>query len=550
MSIGPLAGPGEAGDRLVHKGYSWRAAIIGLSALAGGCAVGPDFHKPATWTPPHWAGPGATPPTGPATGRVTSDISDATPDPAWWDVFHDAELSALERRVASQNLSVAIATARLAQSRAQLRIAGAERYPGLSAAGSYTRAQYSTKMLQRIVSDVGKTPQVQQALGGQLGGASLADESGQLSIPLFDQWKDSIDATWEVDLWGRVRRQYEAAGADMQASDEERRGVLTARMAELARDYMALREAQTQLHILLDNRDTAARTLELSRQRNRAGLVTELDVESAQSQLDATTARIPQTEQQIALQINALSLLLGEPPAALAGELLKAEAIPPVPPRVPAGVPSELARRRPDIRQAEAQLHAATAQVGEAVAEFYPRVTIDAGFGFQSLSFRDLGFWNARAWNVGPSITLPIFQGGRLRGQLELRKSAQQEAAISYRQTVLGAWHEVDNALTAYRDEQMRRDSLAREVAADQRGLDLARDQYRHGMVTFLTVLDAERRILGAQTDLASSTATLSTDLVQLYSALGGGWETTFPDATPSATAPRAVAPPAPHGPA
>ena len=210
-----MTGPGEAGDRLVHKGYSWRAAIIGLSALAGGCAVGPDFHKPATWTPPHWAGPGATPPTGPATGRVTSDISDATPDPAWWDVFHDAELSALERRVASQNLSVAIATARLAQSRAQLRIAGAERYPGLSAAGSYTRAQYSTKMLQRIVSDVGKTPQVQQALGGQLGGASLADESGQLSIPLFDQWKDSIDATWEVDLWGRVRRQYEAAGADM-----------------------------------------------------------------------------------------------------------------------------------------------------------------------------------------------------------------------------------------------------------------------------------------------------------------------------------------------
>ncbi|MBB2180516.1 efflux transporter outer membrane subunit [Gluconacetobacter tumulicola] len=552
MSIGPLAGPEEAGDRLVYKGYSWRAAIIGLSALAGGCAVGPDFHTPASWTPPHWAGPGSSPPTGPVTGPVTSDISDAAPDPAWWDVFHDAELSALERRVASQNLSVGIATARLAQSRAQLRIAGAERYPGLSAAGSYSRAQYSTKMLQRIVSDVGQSPQVQQAIrqSGQLGNATLADESGHLTIPLFDQWKDSIDATWEVDLWGRVRRQYEAAGADLQASNEERRGVLTARMAELARDYMALREAQTLLHILLDNRDTAARTLELSRQRNQAGLVSELDVQSAQSQLDATTARIPQTEQQIAVQVNALSLLLGEPPAALAGELLKAEAIPPVPPRVPAGVPSELARRRPDIRQAEAQLHAATAQVGEAVAEFYPRVTIDAGFGFQSLSFRDLGFWNARAWNVGPSITLPVFQGGRLRGQLELRKSAQQEAAISYRQTVLGAWHEVDNALTAYRDEQMRRDSLAREVAADQRGLDLARDQYRHGMVTFLTVLDAERRLLAAQTDLTGSTATLSTDLVQLYSALGGGWETSFPDSIPAGSAPHTVAQASPHDPA
>ncbi|NVN13772.1 TolC family protein, partial [Nguyenibacter vanlangensis] len=197
-------------------------------------------------------------------------------------------------------------------------------------------------------------------------------------------------------------------------------------------------------------------------------------------------------------------------------------------------VPSELARRRPDIRQAEAQLHSATAQVGEAVAEFYPRVTINAGFGFQSLSFRDLGFWNAKTWNVGPSISLPIFQGGRLRGQLELRHAAQQEAAITYRRTVLGAWHEVDDALTAYRDEQMRRDSLQRQVASDQRALDLARDQYRHGMVTFLTVLDAERQVLGAQTDLTGSTGALSRDLVQLYDALGGGWESAFPERMPA----------------
>nr|WP_220792022.1 efflux transporter outer membrane subunit [Gluconacetobacter azotocaptans] len=517
---------------MVRRGYSWRAAIVGLSVVATGCAVGPDFRKPAPWTPPHWAGPGELSARAPK-GPVANDIMDATPDPAWWDVFHDAELSALERRVASENLSVAIATARLAQSRSQLRIAGAERYPGLSAAGSYTRSQYSTKTLQRIVSEVGKSQNL------QLNGTNLSDLSGQFTIPLLDQWRDSIDATWEVDLWGRVRRQYEAASADLDTSVEERRGVLTAQMAEVARDYVALREAQAQLHILMDNRDTAAHTLELSQQRNSAGLVTELDVQSAQSQLEAVNARIPQMEQQIALQVNALSLLLGAPPAALAGELLKDTDIPPVPPRVPVGVPSELARRRPDIRQAEAQLHAATAQVGEAVAEFYPRVTIDAGFGFQSLSFRDLGFWNARAWNVGPSISLPIFQGGRLRGQLELRKAAQQEAAISYRRTVLGAWHEVDNALTAYRDEQARRDSLARQAAADGRSLDLARDQYRHGMVTFLTVLDAERRVLGAQTDLTASTAALSTDLVQLYAALGGGWETAFPD---PAAAPARVA--------
>ncbi|WP_323992593.1 efflux transporter outer membrane subunit [Nguyenibacter sp. L1] len=503
--------------------------MLAVSAVASGCAVGPDYHKPAPWAPPHWAGSGAVPPTGPATGRVVSDISDAAPDPAWWNVFHDPELSALERRVASQNLTVAVATARLAQSRSQLRIAGAERYPGLSAAGSYSRVQYSTKVLQRIVSSIGQSGELPLA-----NTTNLAAESGKFTIPVLDMWSDSIDATWEVDLWGRVRRQYEAASADLDASIEARRGVLIAQMAELARDYMMLREAQAELRILLDNRDTAAQTVALSRQRNAAGLVSELDVQSAQAQLDAVTARIPQTEQQIAQQVNALSLLLGAPPAALAGELLTDTAIPPVPPRVPVGVPSELARRRPDIRQAEAQLHSATAQVGEAVAEFYPRVTINAGFGFQSLSFRDLGFWNAKTWNVGPSISLPIFQGGRLRGQLELRRAAQQEAAITYRRTVLGAWHEVDDALTAYRDEQMRRDSLQRQVASDQRALDLARDQYRHGMVTFLTVLDAERQVLGAQTDLTGSTGALSRDLVQLYDALGGGWESAFPERMPA----------------
>nr|WP_242012028.1 TolC family protein [Acetobacter oeni] len=188
-----------------------------------------------------------------------------------------------------------------------------------------------------------------------------------------------------------------------------------------------------------------------------------------------------------------------------------------------------MARRHPDIRASEAQFHAATAEAGQVEADFYLKVTIDAGFGFQSFSFRDFGFWNARAWNVGPSITLPIFQDGRLTGQLELKKSAQRDAAIGYRKTFLSAWKDVDDALTAYSTDQARRDELSAQVETNRRAYVLAGEQYRHGMTNFLDVLDAERRVLRSETDFTDMTSTVSGDLVRLYLSLGGGWESVFP---------------------
>lgn len=513
---------------MVVRGFSWRTAVVGLSMVTAGCAVGPNFHKPTPWTPKKYGGP-ATMHTTTAAGEkpVASQVTDDTPDPAWWDCFHDPVLSELERRVATDNLDVRRFAYRMAESRAELRIAGAERFPAMSAAGSYARQQYSTKTLQRIVTDID-----QEHPDGLIPGMG-AVPPGQAKIPLFNQWRDSIDATWEMDLWGRVRRQYEAAAASAQVTREARRGMLISRQSEVARDYMELRAVQEQLRIVMENRDVAQRMLELNQQRYDHGMSSDLDVERARAQLEGTVSRIPRLEQQLVTQVNALSMLMGEPPRALADKLLVASAIPPVPPSVPIGVPSELARRRPDIRRAEASLHAATAQVGEAVAEFYPRVTINAGFGFESLSFRDLGFWNAKAWNVGPSITLPLFQGGRLRGQLELRKSEQKEAAIAYQQTVLQAWHDVDNALTAYTDEQRRHDFIAAQVEANRASLRLAQDQYGRGMVTYLTVLDAQRQLLSSQSDLTTSTAAISGNLVRLYNALGGGWETTYPENMP-----------------
>lgn len=492
-------------------------SILVLAVLLAGCAVGPDFQKPESWTPDQWRQAATAP-----RSRLLSVTTTQEPPAAWWGIFHDPELTALEERLASQNLDVQQAAEQLAVSRGQLLLAGAERFPDLAASGSYKAAQYSSKEMQWVLKRVGR----QAGVGDQIESAA----SGA-SVPLLNQWQDGLQSSWEVDLWGRVRRQYEAAKAYMTASQEERRGILVARQAELASDYITLRQLQEQARITRASRDLAAELTRLSESRYHSGLVSELDVDSAQAELQRTNALLPQYDQRIAQQINAINLLMGSPPGALDAELGPRAAIPLVPPAAPVGLPSELARRRPDIREAEARLHGATAEVGQAAADFYPKVTIDAGFGFQSLSFRDLGFWNARAWNVGPSITLPIFQGGRLSGQLEMKKASQRAEALNYRKTVLNAWREVDNALVAWQAEQRRNQAVSAQVQADRRTLTLAQDQYRHGLQSYLQVLDAQRRMLQSQTQEAESTATLSGNLVQLYNALGGGWEQAFPEA-------------------
>ncbi|MBS1094738.1 efflux transporter outer membrane subunit [Gluconobacter wancherniae] len=492
-----------------------RALLSGCAALAlSGCMVGPKYQAPKPWSPQQYANHSLGAPY-----SVTSETEMAS---QWWQLFHDAELTSLEERVATQNLSFRLATANLAQSRAQLIMAGAERFPGLSASGSYSRSQYSTKELQEVISRVGHN------VGGQYGNL-LSDSAGSATVPLLNQWKDSIDATYEIDLWGRVAHEYAAAKADLQASDEERRSVLIARQADMARAYMTLRGDQQRLKILQDNVQTLQHIVTIAQERVRGGLVTQLDVESANARLHDTVAQEAQLQQGVAQEMNAVALLLGAPPESLNTELEKGAGIPVVPPVVPVGIPSELAQRRPDIREADAKLRAAVAEVGEATADFYPKVTISADFGFQTLSIRDMGFWNARAWNVGPSISLPIFQGGRLRGQLALKKYGQKAAAISYQQTVIQAWHDVDNALIAYRDEQLHRKGLEQAVADNRRALALAQSQYRSGLVTYLNVLNAQGQLQSAQINLANSEATLATNLTRLYNALGGGWETALP---------------------
>ncbi|MBR0560315.1 efflux transporter outer membrane subunit [Neokomagataea anthophila] len=504
------------------------SAGVAIVALSGCLHVGPEFHAPKSWAPEHY--------TQSVTQAPTSITREEAISDQWWALFHDDELTSLENRLVHQNLAFRLSTANLAQSRAQLMMAGAERFPGLSASGSYQRSQFSSKFAQEAIGQVGK------GLGSGTAGQLAQRAASDTEIPQLDQWKDGIDATYEIDLWGRVAHQYDAAKADLAASDEERRAVLIAQQADMARAYLTLRGDQTRQRVLTDNLATLKQFQALAQARYRAGLVSELDVDTAQGRVHETESRLAQLAQAVAQEKNAVALLLGDAPSSL-NEELTARATPVVPPVVPVGLPSELAQRRPDIREAEAKLRGAVAEVGEATADFYPKVTINADFGFQSLSFRDLGFWNARAWNIGPSISLPIFQGGRLRGQLALKEYAQKAAAINYQQTVLQAWHDVDNALIAYRNEQLHRQALAGAVDDNQRALNLAKSQYRSGLTTYLSVLNAQTQLQSVQLDLAESDCTLATDLARLYNALGGGWSSVLPENDPSKRSLVAVSP-------
>ncbi|WP_241502712.1 efflux transporter outer membrane subunit [Bombella intestini] len=539
-----------------------RQLLCGVALLGlGGCLmVGPKYHPPKDWAPPHYdlhngsnqaskeavkgnaRGPhGANAAPEDKTNEKASPASVVTELPmadAWWKTFHDAELTSLEGRVATQNLSFLLATQNLAQSRAQMIIAGAERFPNLSAYGTYVRSQHSSKQLQEIFKRVGKGfPDLPSQEANFLQGSQEAQ------VPLLNQWQDKIDATYEIDLWGRVAYQYRAAKYLMKMSEEERRSILIARQADMARDYLQLRGDQKRQRILADSHATVQNLLSLAQSRYKSGLVTELDVDSMQARLHGIEAQQANLDETVAREQNAIALLLGMPPQSLNEELGRTADVPVVPPFVPAGLPSELAHRRPDIREAEEHLRETVAEVGEATADFYPKVTVTADFGFQTLSFRDLGFWNARAWNVGPSISLPIFQGGRLYGQLRLKKAEQRAAAVEYRQTVLQAWNEVDNALQAYHDEQIHHEGLAKTVDDEKRALTLATSQYRAGLATYLSVLEAQEKLQESQLDLAASDSAFATDMARLYNALGGGWSEALPDEEQVSQAARQAAP-------
>ncbi|MGI4748434.1 MAG: efflux transporter outer membrane subunit [Janthinobacterium lividum] len=467
------------------------AAPVALALTLSACTVGPEFHWPEANAPAAW----------PAQPAAPSMAVAAEVDEKWWDTFADPELSSLVNRLVRQNLDLAVAAERIQQARAQRRVTRAAGLPQVGVREQYTHERLSPN-----------------------GVISLFDPSPGAPLEV-DDWTQALTSSWELDLFGKVRRAVEAADANTAAAAEARRAIALDLVAELAGNYIELRGVQARETIAADNLKTAQRTLAVVKDRFANGLGTNLDVARAQGQVESIAATLPTLHTRRMALINAMGVLLAAQPRALEGELGPVAALPGVPPKVPVGLPGDLMRRRPDIREAEAALHAATAETGVAVADFYPDISLTGQFGTDGLQFGNLWSVASRAFSLGPSITLPLFQGGRLKGTLELRKSQQREAALAYQKTVIQALNDADNALTAYADIQQRRDRLAAEVEQDRIALAAAEANYRQGSIGLLSVTTAQADLLRGEDQLAQSETGVRQNLVALYKALGGGWK-------------------------
>jgi len=490
------------------------AAALGLTALSG-CAVGPDFKHPDPKVPAAW--PSAA--TLPAAARASTVSTQPAAIASWWSTFNDATLTSLIERSTTEGLDVREAVLRIAEARAARDLATADFWPALTANTSFTRQRLSLNTPNgALIGSIGRVPNLPPGL----------------SIPNpYSQYQLGLSASWELDLFGRVRRSVEAADADWLASVEAGRDVRVSLASEVARAYMDLRATQLRRRIVTDSLATQRELADLTRQRRDAGLTTDLDVADAAAQVDASQAQLPLIERQLTEDVNELSRLMGREPGALSAELTAVQPLPSEPPVVPIGLPADLVRRRPDIRRAEASLHAATARVGVAVADFFPRLTLGAQGGFQSQALSALVRTASRFGTAGPVLEVPIFEGNRLRATLRVEDVRAQEAAIDYARTVLGALHEVDNALVAYGADQDRRVSLESAVANGRDALRLARQRYASGVTNFVEVLDAERTLQQNELALADATEAVATDLVLLYKTLGGGWQEAQASGTP-----------------
>jgi NodT family efflux transporter outer membrane factor (OMF) lipoprotein len=458
--------------------------------VTSGCMVGPDYHMPHPNSPPGWTG---------VTQTAARHPSVPTAQPAeltqWWKQFDDPMLTQLVEDGLKTNLDLQLAVAILRQARAARGIAVAALWPSLSASAEYQRET----------------------------GILLAPAAAVQAQSLYQA---GFDAAWEIDLFGGQRRNVESADANVQASTE---GVSLAQVtlaAEVALNYVQLRGYQQQIVVAQKNLKSMQDTALITRQKAKVGFDCALDIANADANVATTEAAIPVFETSAGQSIYALSVLLARPPADLLEQLTPTDNIPGVPPQIPAGLPSDLLRRRPDIRQAEAQLHAATAQIGVATADLFPKFSLTGTVSWQSNLLNNWWANVNRAYSAGPSVTWAIFQGGAIVSNIRVQEALTDQAFITYRKTVLGAFQDVENALIAFTKEQEHYKSLKDSVAANTIAVDLSLKLYEEGLLEFLNVLVAQRSLFAAENALVQSNCNITTDLIALYKALGGGWET------------------------
>jgi NodT family efflux transporter outer membrane factor (OMF) lipoprotein len=459
--------------------------VIAVLGLAAGCAVGPDYERPKSETPAAW---------GEKADTATADLS------RWWTVFNDDALNTLIERAATSNHDLRIAVGRVNEARAQLGVVMGALYPEVNAGASHDHSRISPNAQPFRVTEIYQS-----------------------------HYSAGFDASWEIDLFGGVQRGYEAATADYESWIENRRGVMVVLMGDVARSYVDLRGYQLLVSILRQNIESARETVEITKARLAAGVATSLDVSRAEALRATAEAALPNVEAALKQSIHRLSVLVGTAPETLSAELLAPRPIPSAPPRVIVGLPSELLLRRPDVRQAERRLAVATAAVGVATAELYPKISLTGAFGLDSLGSADFLKWESRAWSLGPSIRWPIFSGGRIRAQIAVQDAQQEQALASYEKSVLVALEDVENTLVAYLRSGDRRRHLEEAVDENRKAVALADDLYKKGLTSFIDVLDAQRALYATQTELGRSVAEVTLNLVALYKALGGGWESREP---------------------
>jgi multidrug efflux system outer membrane protein len=461
----------------------WRGLVAAVLVLSiSGCTVGPNYKRPDVDVP--------------TTYRV-APVSDAAANPSpalgeakWFDVFQDEQLQNLIRVALQQNLDLRIAATRVLQAQAQLGITRADQFPNLSAgAGIGTQRQAATVLFH-----------------------GFEETTGQISL----------SASWELDFWGKYRRATEAARANLLASEWGRRAVVNTVISNVATTYFELRALDLQLEISKQTLASRQDSLKLEQALEQNGSTSLVDVRQSEQLVYTASETIPNVERQIAQDENLINILLGRNPGPVErGRKLTDQ---PHPPSIPPGLPSALLERRPDIQQAEAQLIAANAQIGVAKAAFYPDISLTGTAGFQSLSLSKLFTGPSSFWNVGPTLSVPIFTAGKLRSNVHLTEAQQQQALLTYQQTIQQAFRDVSDSLIAYQKNREFREQQELLTASAEDSAKLAQIRYQAGVASYLEVLTNDTNFFAAQLNLASAQQNELTALVQVYNALGGGW--------------------------
>jgi NodT family efflux transporter outer membrane factor (OMF) lipoprotein len=465
-----------------------------VAAMSGCAAVGPNYKAPERTSGDAFTSLDLAQADGLTTRPIAGDAGTLT---RWWSVFSDPALDGLVERAVGANLDLRIAASRMREARALRGVADSARFPVVDAAA----------------------------------GASRSRSSENLDFPSLGEDKDQtlfqtgVDASWEIDVFGGIRRNIEAADADLMRTEEARRGVLVTLLGEVARNYIELRGFQQRLE--LANRQVGAQqeTVNLTRSRAQAGLANDLEVAQATAQLRQREAQVPPLMAGARRAAHRLSVLVAQEPGALVQELSVAGVLPRPPAQVPVGLPSELLRRRPDIREAERSIAGTTARVGVATADLFPKFSLTGAFGFESGEIGDLIDMNSRRWSIGPSVRWRIFDGEAIRQNIKAAEAREEQALLGYEQRVLLALEEVENALTSLVQDQRQRNILEQAVVSNQQAVKLANDRYTSGIGDFINVLQTQSALYDSEETLLLTQISVSQSLITLYKVLGGGWD-------------------------